>query len=225
LSLIEKRFKNKFSGVEAIIFESGISLSDFIKKHFYELMLKTDLSNKISDIRYWTYTGDDVTLAAPIFIENGKINLFSGVEFKLADELFTIAKEVYSENSIRCHYWHYSQSYLLPSSVDITNFVSNPSNHKALENIFHLSDRENIKKEFENAKNEDGDYSNLLEQVSNSVTNTFRKIWKDFRGTSIQLMQNGNEILIKVVDKAKYTFEDRSDGFKKFISCNSQNFI
>lgn len=29
---------------------------------------------------------------------------------------------------------------------------------------------------------------------------------------------NGSEISIKVANKAKYTFEDRSDGFKKFIS-------
>ena len=87
-----------------------------------------------------------------------------------------------------------------------------------MENIFHLCGRGKIREEFENAKSEDGDYFNLLEQVSNEVTRTFRKIWKDFNKTSIQLLPNGNEMSIKVVNKAKYNFEDRSDGFKKFIS-------
>ena len=87
-----------------------------------------------------------------------------------------------------------------------------------MKNIFTLCKRENIKSEFEDAMSEDGDYINLLEQVSKEVTLVFRKIWKDFKDTSIELIPNGDEILIKVCNKTKYSFEDRSDGFKKFIS-------
>jgi predicted ATP-dependent endonuclease of OLD family len=81
-----------------------------------------------------------------------------------------------------------------------------------------LSNIENIKDEFVKAYAEDGEYENLLEQVSKKVTSEFQKIWQDFKETSIQLRHNGTEISIKIVDKAKYICEDRSDGFKKFIS-------
>ena len=84
--------------------------------------------------------------------------------------------------------------------------------------MFILCDRENIKKEFEDALAQDGDYINLLEQVSSKVTSTFRSIWPDFKDTSIQLIPNGPEISIKVTNKARYSFADRSDGFKRFIS-------
>ncbi len=107
---------------------------------------------------------------------------------------------------------------MLPSNVDIAKFIANPSDFKSLNNLFILCNREKVKEEFEMAIKQDGDYENLLEQVSKTVTSTFRGIWADFKDTSIQLRPNGSEISIKVANKAKYTFEDRSDGFKKFIS-------
>lgn len=213
-------FKKKFSNTELIIFKNKITLLDYVKKMFHEFLIRIDIGDNHKPVfRRWTYHGKDLILEKELFINSNVITNDSiGIKLNLEKEFQAVIESYYNITAIKCHYWHYSDSYILPNYVNIQEFIASPSEHKALENIFALCDRNNIEEEFSNAYSEDGDYSNLLEQISKKVTLTFQKIWKDFRGTSIQLLPNGDEILIKVVDKAKYNFEDRSDGFKKFIS-------
>lgn len=218
---IVENFKKKFSGTELIIFKNKITLLEYVKKIFHEFLIRLDISDNNTPVfRRWTYYEKDLNLEKELYINSTIISTDStiGTKLNLEKEFHTIVETYYNNNPIKCHYWQYSDSYLLPNCVNIQEFILSPSEHKALENIFALCDREDISQEFDNAYSEDGDYSNLLEQVSKKVTITFQKIWKDFQGTSIQLLPNGDEILIKVVEKAKYNFEDRSDGFKKFIS-------
>jgi len=220
-NIIEERFNQKYTGTEHVKFKSGISFKEFVKKVFYNFIIKIKIADGEEPTNlYWSYNKKDIELDAPLFLTGTTISLEQGPgkAFNLISNTLQIVNALYNEKPIKCHYWQYSESYLLPSSVNITDFIAKPDDFKALKNIFGLCGREEIKSEFEAAKAEDGDYSNLLEQVSKKVTTSFQKIWNDFKGTSIQLLPNGDEILIKVVGKAKYNFEDRSDGFKKFIS-------
>ena len=137
---------------------------------------------------------------------------------EIIDKLFNIVISKYEEAPLICHFWEYSDTFLLPSSISIPSFIAKPSSCKVLQNLFILCDRENIKNEFDAALAEDGDYLNLLDQVSQKTTKVFRKIWPDFKDTSIDLIPNGGEISIKVQNKARYSFDDRSDGFKHFVS-------
>jgi predicted ATP-dependent endonuclease of OLD family len=217
--LIEELFTKKYSGIENIKFSSGISLNEFIKKVFRELIIQINIKNDSKpQFSYWRYYSKDIELKQTVFLNGNSIVLESGTEFNLKSEIFALTQSYYLVNPIKCHYWQYNDSFLLPSSVDINNFINSPFSIKALENIFQLCGRANIAEEFANAKAEDGDYINLFEQVSKQVTKTFQKIWEDFKGTSIQLLPDGTQILIKIAEKAKYNCEDRSDGFKKFIS-------
>lgn len=218
--IVEENFRKKFEGTENIVFRKGFTLKEFIEKVFYNLIIKLDIGeNKKPYLTHWAYDKKDFELDPEIYLVGTAILSTVGtIKFDLGSRIFEIIKLLYQEKPVRCHYWQYQENYLLPSLVNIENFTLNPGICKPLENIFALCKREDIKMEFENSLAQDGDYSNLFEQVSKKVTNTFQKIWKDFAGTSIQLLPNGEEILIKVVDKAKYNFEDRSDGFKKIIS-------
>ena len=128
------------------------------------------------------------------------------------------SKEIYNANPYICHYWKYSTKYLIPHDIAISSFTKDPNICVPLYNIFKLYNRNDVEQEFADALSEDGDYANLLEQVSTETTKVFRKIWKDFKDTKIELLSSGTEILTKISEKAKYSFEDRSDGFKKFIS-------
>lgn len=218
---IVENFKKKFSGTELIVFKNKITLLEYVKKVFYELLIRLEIKENSKPIfSRWRYIEKDLIFEKELFISSNAIteDPNSGIKLNLEKEFQTIIDSYYNLTPVKCHYWQYSDSYLLPSCVNIQEFIASPSEHKALENIFSLCGRDHIEEEFTNAYFEDGDYSNLLEQISKKVTLTFQRIWKDFRGTSIQLLPNGEEILIKVVDKAKYNFEDRSDGFKKFIS-------
>jgi len=214
-------FEKKFSNLNLIKFNNNKSFIDFLRVVFKELVIQTDIADSESSyLSHWIYKETDFNLLDKLFISNNnelsKDN--NGHTFNLIDETFNIVKNFYNSRAFRCNYWQYENSYLLPSSISIASFINSPSDYKALSNIFILCKREDIKNEFENAISEDGDYLNLLEQVSKEVTTVFRKIWKDFKETSIELIPNGNEILIKICNKTKYSFEDRSDGFKKFIS-------
>lgn len=218
--IIEERFITKYKGLEIIKFKSGISFNKYLEKKFYSIIKMIKIADGAkSYLTHWVFRNKkEIELENQLYLLGSTISTTGTEKFELDDVCFEMIKSLYDENRFKCHYWQYSDTYLLPSSVKINEFTTDPSKFKALENIFTLCERGNIQKEFEISKSEDGDYLNLLEQVSKKVTFTFQKIWKDFKGTSIQLLPDGEDILIKVVDKAKYNFEDRSDGFKKFIS-------
>lgn len=216
---VEQRFISKYSGLGNISFANKKNLKNYIQTVFKEFLITIDVAdNSKPSYSYWIYTKKDFELLNPLFLNGSEIQNENGVEFDLEGKIFELVEGIYKENPLTCHFWEYNEEYLLPNSIEINAFIQKPSSYKSLENIFTLCNRENIRQEFEESKNQDGDYSNLLEQVSTSVTKIFQNIWDDFKDTSIQLLPNGNEILVKVVNKTKYSFEERSDGFKKFIS-------
>ncbi|MCL2284653.1 MAG: ATP-binding protein [Fibromonadales bacterium] len=218
-----KRFQEKYANTECIAFTNNKTLCDCIKDFFYEILIEIEIADgKNIDYFYWNYNENKFKLESNIYL-NGKTfnSTGTGTAIELDSILSLIleeAKNIYNSNPYICHYWEYKSKYLLPNSIDIETFKISPTDNLPLQNIFTLSNRENIKDEFTKAFTEDGDYENLLEQVSKKVTSTFQNIWQDFKETSIQLCPNGPEMSIKIVNKAKYSCEDRSDGFKKFIS-------
>ncbi len=116
------------------------------------------------------------------------------------------------------YYWSYSSEYLLPNSVAIESFKTSPQCCIPLKNIFELAGFNDIKTAFVNAYTEDGDYINLLSRVSEIATKNFEEKWEDLKGVRIDLSPDGTDIRIKVKEKCAYNMEDRSDGFKKFVS-------
>lgn len=193
----------------SISFAEGKSILDFAKSVLREFLIWINIGDKAKPVFINSYFNDKSFVAD----ESSTLSIKDAVQ-----NMLKAAENYYQSNPFVCHLWKYNDNYLLPSSVSINDFVSNPSICPGLRNLFVLSDRSDIKKEFEEAIAQDSDYFNLLEQVSSTVTTTFRSIWPDFKDTSIQLIPNGNEIAIKVSNKAKYSFDDRSDGFKHFIS-------
>lgn len=211
---------DQIENIELLNFKNKKSIREYIETNFRELIVQIDIQND-SDPRlsYWRINAAIWGLTKKVFIKSSVLSLDDGEEFDLKSKLFELVSSVYEEQTISCNYWQYKEDFLLPSTVSINEFVKTPSSQKALENIFILCNRDQVQQEFKDAMEEDGDYSNLLEQVSKETTKVFHSIWKDFKQTTLQLIPNGkDEILIKVVNKTKYSFEDRSDGFKKFIS-------
>lgn len=203
-----KDVANRFDSEYSVFFEDGRDTVDFVRTFFKEFIIRISIEdNAEPSFSYWTVSKSLVKT------KDTGISLDETIQ-----AVFGYVKKIYEEKPFSCHFWKYDDNYLLPSSVNIAEFIAKPSICRGLKNLFILCDRSNIKKEFEDAFSQDGDYINLLEQVSSKVTSTFRIIWPDFRDTSIQLIANGDMISIKVSNKAKYSFADRSDGFKHFIS-------
>lgn len=199
---------SRFSRNNILIFQGGLDLVSLAKDAFRDFLISIKIEEGATpQYSYWDFN-DERYIAT-----DGSLSLKDGLS-----AMFECATELYDENPFVCHYWHYNDNQLLPPSVRISDFISKPSSFQGLKNLFVLCDRENIKKEFDEALAQDGDYINMLDQVSATVTSTFRAIWPDFKNTSILLIPNGPEISIKVSNKARYSFADRSDGFKHFVS-------
>jgi energy-coupling factor transporter ATP-binding protein EcfA2 len=132
-----------------------------------------------------------------------------------------VSKQIKAELP-QCVYWKYSDQYLLPSSLNIDEFVANPDICIPLKSMFELAG-------FTGAQigttitatrqQQPHRYLNLLTRVSNAATNHLHSVWQDHKGVKIDLRANG-AALIPVIqdDQVPLDMANRSDGFKRFVS-------
>lgn len=220
---IKEDLENNYKNSQIFEFENGRTIDEYIDVNFSELLICIKIDeDETPYFAYWSLDGKkDFIQKDKIYLLQDEITLVkepSQKEFVLKTYCFEKSKEIYNANPYICHYWKYSTKYLIPHDIAISSFTKDPNICVPLYNIFKLCNRNDVEQEFADALSEDGDYANLLEQVSTETTKVFRKIWKDFKDTKIELLSSGTEVLTKISEKAKYSFEDRSDGFKKFIS-------
>lgn len=217
---IKESLMNKYATIKDITFKGGKSLDDFIQAELSCIIYEVIVANNAKPTFNYLKEKQSNVIPEKDVYQNGAIvsSQPQGKIIDLRDLLLVEIQKIYSENQYKCIFWHYDNNLLLPDQVAINQFTANPSQYKSLENIFVMCNRTDIAQEFKEAMEQDGDYVNLLEQVSKEITRVFRKIWKDFKNTSIELTPDGGNIIVKVADNAKYSIADRSDGFKKFIS-------
>lgn len=219
---ILKIIQNKYSNTELIEFEGGLDLKQYIDKYFKEFLIRILILDKSKPFfSYWAMINNKLT--KKIYLNGNIFDNIDGIGILQDNEsinsiIFDAIKTQYNSNPYKCNYWKYDSTLLLPNKIIIKDFIVEPDSCEGLYNIFKMCNRSDIKKEFDEALAQDGDYYNLLEQISKEVTRIFQKKWQDFKDTKIELYPGEHEISIKVTNKAKYSFEDRSDGFKKFIS-------
>lgn len=124
-----------------------------------------------------------------------------------------------NENLPTCVNWHYSESNLLPSRIDIEKFRSDPSICLPLRNIFLMAGHEDIATSVSDAEIKSNGMTNLLRRLSDVATRHLRNVWPEYRNVSIKLSQNGPVIEAGIEDEYNlYSVARRSDGFKRFIA-------
>lgn len=115
--------------------------------------------------------------------------------------------------------WVYDDKYLLPPSINIDDFSSDPKKCIPLQNMFLLANITEIGTEIANAKaGSPRALTNLLRRVAKHTTEHFQKIWKDYKNIEFTLTLNGNNIDAGVIEENSWALNQRSDGFKRFIS-------
>ncbi len=121
-----------------------------------------------------------------------------------------------------CVYWKYSDQYLLPSSLNIDEFVANPDICIPLKSMFELAGFTGAKigSTITAARAQQAHrYLNLLTRVSTAATNHLHSVWPDHKGVKIDLRANGPTIVPVVQDdQVPLDMANRSDGFKRFVS-------
>ncbi len=127
-----------------------------------------------------------------------------------------------NENKLECLFWKYEGENILPPSVNLEQFSANPEICSPLKIMFILADYNDVHARFEEAKQEgELGISNLLRVVAKKTTNHFRSVWKEYNNVEFELTKDGDNIRIAIKDKydsVSYIFQQRSDGFKRFVT-------
>jgi predicted ATP-dependent endonuclease of OLD family len=116
-------------------------------------------------------------------------------------------------------YWQYDEANLLPATINIDEFANNPDVCLPLKNLFKIAGIKDITEEITSAQaGSRNKLRNLLERIADHATKHFRNVWKEYDYISFFLSPNGPEIDAGIKEKNTFSLEQRSDGFKRFVT-------
>lgn len=132
----------------------------------------------------------------------------------------TFVRGVVEENLPEMRFWEYSSRNILPEQVAIGEFAGDLDSCVPLKNMFTLAGCKNISEDL-NRYHSEGDkhrMRNFLANVAKKTTAHFRSAWKEYRDVKFSLESDGGYIVPSIEEKTMRRFEDRSDGFKRFVT-------
>lgn len=159
------------------------------------------------------------------------INKYKGIPKEyLEDATLSVISGIYSgailnyitDNLPSVIFWQYSENNLLPSKVNIDDFCNDPDTCRPLSAMFNLYgiDNDSIEDSIESAttRHKQG-LRNLLNNISEKATESFRSTWKEYKSVEFSLPYSGEYIEPCIKDHHNmYEMSMRSDGFKRFVS-------
>ena len=215
---------------ESISVIGEFCLSEIELKNILEYLKEQERINGIDESKVKL---DENTVVRRCYIRN-KDNVKSVPFFKmdLFDELKenplykVIEDNLYKrlESFIKIDFWEPSDKFLITKEIDLNAFKNNTSLSIPLKNMFHLigknTDSE-IKDAIDLALNHPEKRHELEDRLSDFATKHITSIWKEHK-IEIRVKTNGNFCDVNVYDKNQkyeaYFMQQRSDGFKQFIS-------
>ena len=213
----------------------NITNQDFIKHYCKKGIYRYDIMTGTYKALYYTFP-NNIALAQNFtklnrdYLQNTSGTIiptpavgesFLGTPIKLADMMNIFSSYItgyVSKHLPQVYYWKGDQTSVLPSSVSISALQNSPTNYPSIQTLFSLAGYPTIPTAFADAQKEDGDCTNLLENIAQKATTEFQKRWPDLKKLSFEFRKDGDSLLIKIKEKLRYNFDDRSDGFKHFVS-------
>lgn len=170
--------------------------------------------------------GTSRTLAAgaaaylPLVTSNGVLKALS--QEQVVSALWSTMSAVMEAAVPQCVFWKFSESDVLPGSINIDEFARDPSICKPLLSIFELAGHSSADLSKTIAGIRGGPltrYWTFLERIEQQATNYIRAIWRDHPSIRIHLRPSSHELAVTVTDDSlKIDMGSRSDGFKRFVS-------
>jgi len=143
---------------------------------------------------------------------------------KLESYLSYSLKTLFNHNMPKIQIWKPKPGYLINDVVDLDKFKENTNLSIPLKNIFNIFGKttdEEIKNSIEKALSSQARCDELQERMSEKITRYINQIWQEHK-IKIKVSINANSCKVHVEDKDKkfayYTMNQRSDGFKQFLS-------
>ncbi|MBD0851952.1 AAA family ATPase [Maribacter arenosus] len=121
-------------------------------------------------------------------------------------------------------FWKASEKYLINESIELTEFSTNPSSSIPLKNMFHIYGKKTqpeISECITLALGSPSKKAELVDSLSSVITKHVNRIWKEHK-INVKVSIDGSKCQVHIEDKkVKYkyfTMNQRSDGFKQFVS-------
>lgn len=142
------------------------------------------------------------------------------IQFSTTDDLYKLIEE----NVHNTIFWSYDDKYLISKEINLSSFFSNPHNVSVpLTNCFLLAGYkiDNFTKLFQDIASDSTEREDVREKLGDAVTKHIKRVWKN-HDIKISFDLTSEKINFHVKDlkskgKSK-TAEQRSDGFKRFVS-------
>lgn len=156
----------------------------------------------------------EIIIAAADFISEKKIEKCINAE----------AKSFFDSIIPEVIFWEPSDAYLITNQINLETFKQNPDISIPLKHIFYLAGykKEEITKNVERIQTNGDIRADFEEDLSNCITNHINKIWPEHPINLNIRLENNNFCEIYVEDKGvrrqRFNMQQRSDGFKQFIS-------
>lgn len=117
-------------------------------------------------------------------------------------------------------FWKYDDQNLLPPTINLDAFASNPDSVVPLKNMFTLAGITDIAGEIAKARQATGGNKlrNLLHRVADHSTKHFRNVWKEYKEISFSLEPNATNVDAGIKEKNHWKMSQRSDGLKRFVT-------
>ncbi len=117
-------------------------------------------------------------------------------------------------------FWSADPRYLINQPISLSNFSNNPETSIPLRNCFYLAGIDDIKSAIDKANADSADAEELQTMLGEAVTEHIKSVWHNHPIVITFMIMNGSiNFHIKDHGKGKAkTADQRSDGFKQFIS-------
>lgn len=121
-------------------------------------------------------------------------------------------------------FWNSTNQYLINEPIDLNEFKDNCNSSIVLKNIFNIANisDENIPIRLNDCLESDEEREELAEMLSEEVSKHINSIWKEHKISFKITIESDFICRVNIFDndnkRPKYKMEQRSDGFKQFIS-------
>lgn len=222
ISLIKNTYLNSEGSSESF----NLSINSDLP--FYEYIIVTTVkpdgteTKKIHLLKDYNEIEEKITAqnAKSFLLENQKLLNKSFLESRITKSL----KSVLNHNLPKIQIWRPSSEYLINDIIDLEEFKDDTSISIPLKNMFNIYGKikdEDIKQTIERALSNQARRDELQEKMTDKITRHINRIWKEHK-IKIRISINASKCQVHVEDKDKkfayYTMNQRSDGFKQFVS-------
>lgn len=196
-------------------FEIFLNNSSEIEKYIF------NASNNIIEIKK-IYDGEEKITDENISILIPNHSLLTMQDLKEIIE--ETLDETFEINTPKIIYWKHSSKYLINEPIDLKTFMNDTTISVPLKNIFNIANisDEKIKDRIELIANDNEERDELSQTLSEEITSYINAVWSEHKISINVQIENNMVCLVNVEDndykRPKYKMEQRSDGFKQFIS-------